>query len=97
MFNIGDIFYSSWGYDQTNVSFYQVVEKRGKTTAILREVAQEMAEAVSGMSGRVVAVKDKFLNNETHRKRFTNGRFKMSSCERAYPWDGEACYVSWYH
>ena len=29
---IGDIVYSSWGYDQTNVDFYEVVGKQGKIT-----------------------------------------------------------------
>jgi hypothetical protein len=28
---VGDIFVGSWGYDQTNVEFYQVVEKKGVT------------------------------------------------------------------
>lgn len=27
---VGDIFRASWGYDQTNVDFYQVIEVRGK-------------------------------------------------------------------
>ncbi len=33
MVQVGDIFYASWGYDQTNVDFMQVVEvsKTGKT------------------------------------------------------------------
>ena len=31
---VGDIFYSSWGYDQTNVDFYQVVKTTPKTIAL---------------------------------------------------------------
>lgn len=27
----GSIFYSSWGYDQTNIDFYQVVKATAKT------------------------------------------------------------------
>ena len=34
--HLGDIFYSSWGYDQTNIDFYQVVQLKGKHTLILR-------------------------------------------------------------
>jgi len=39
-FNItpGTIFYSSWGYEQTNVSFYQVVKLSGKASVIIREI-----------------------------------------------------------
>jgi len=36
----GDILYSSWGYDQTNVDFYQVTEVRGKHV-IVREIASQ--------------------------------------------------------
>lgn len=35
----GDIFRTCWGYDQTNVEFFEVIEVKGKF-AILREVAQ---------------------------------------------------------
>ena len=38
---VGDLFYESWGYDQTNVDFYEVVELKGKATAILREIGKE--------------------------------------------------------
>lgn len=27
---VGDLFYSSWGYDQTNIDFYQVTAVKGK-------------------------------------------------------------------
>jgi len=32
-FKVGDTFYASWGYDQTNVDFYRIVELKGKTMA----------------------------------------------------------------
>ena len=35
---IGDIFYDSWGYDQTNIDFYQVVGLRGKSSVELRAI-----------------------------------------------------------
>ncbi len=34
--HVGDIFYTSWGYDQTNIDFYQVVALRGKHTVVVR-------------------------------------------------------------
>ena len=49
---VGDIFACSWGYEQTNVDFVQVVELKGKSSAIVRgvhpKVTSERAE--SGMS-----------------------------------------------
>lgn len=49
---VGDIFYMSWGYEQTNVDFFRVKELRGKTQVVLQEVYLAMVEeeAVSGMS-----------------------------------------------
>jgi len=34
-FKVGDVFYASWGYDQTNIDFYKIVELKGKTMAKL--------------------------------------------------------------
>ncbi|HCB5058448.1 TPA: hypothetical protein M0F96_004014 [Salmonella enterica subsp. enterica serovar Paratyphi C] len=36
--SVGDIFVASWGYEQTNVSFYQVISLHGKTTVTVREI-----------------------------------------------------------
>ena len=49
---VGDVFYTSWGYEQTNVNFFQVIELRGASSALVREVslAIKEEEAVSGMS-----------------------------------------------
>lgn len=38
-YKVGDFLYSSWGYDQTNREFYQVLEV-GETSLKIREVAQ---------------------------------------------------------
>lgn len=43
--SVGDIFASCWGYEQTNVEFYEVVAKSGCFVTV-REVAQE-TEATS--------------------------------------------------
>lgn len=39
---VGDIFESSWGYEQTNVDFFQVVALAGKTSVRVREVRPMM-------------------------------------------------------
>ncbi len=39
---VGDLFYSSWGYEQTNVTFFQVIELIGKKSVRVREVVPEM-------------------------------------------------------
>ena len=40
---VGDLFYSSWGYEQTNITFFQVVELVGKKSVRVREVHPERA------------------------------------------------------
>ena len=49
---VGDIFESSWGYEQTNVDFFQVVALVGDSSVRVREVYPEIIEdnAVSSMS-----------------------------------------------
>lgn len=49
---VGDLFHSSWGYDQTNVEFYQVIALVGETSVRVREVCPKMIDEqdISGMS-----------------------------------------------
>lgn len=49
---VGDYFSMSWGYEQTNVDFFQVVALVGTSSVRIREVYPEMIaeDAVSGMS-----------------------------------------------
>jgi len=59
----GAIFYYSWGYDQTNVDYFQVVARRGHL-ATLRKIQCESvggAEGFSSMSDYVRPIKDAFF------------------------------------
>lgn len=40
----GDIFRSSWGYDQTNIDYYQCVALAGKRMMMVREICQQREE-----------------------------------------------------
>ena len=73
--NIGDIFVSSWGYEQTNIDFYEVTGKKGKSTLLLREIFQNRTYEKNGMSGKCSPIPGKYLGNEIIKKRF-NSRFK---------------------
>jgi hypothetical protein len=89
---VGDIFVSSWGYDQTNIDYYKVLNVKNKT-AILAEIGQKR-EYTGHMSGRCVPNPDvvgkKIL---TKRIMSMNGSpyFKMASYASAYPWSGSPC------
>ena len=49
---VGDLFSASWGYEQTNVDFFQVIALVGESSVRVREVYPPMIdeEAISGMS-----------------------------------------------
>jgi len=49
---VGDLFISSWGYEQTNNTFFQVVELVGSTSVRVVEVSPVPVkqDAVSGMA-----------------------------------------------
>ena len=71
--HVGDILYSSWGWEQTNIDFYQVVGLRGKHTLILRELAAASGED-SHMTGLKRPRRDVFRNDKqyTVRSKFTS-------------------------
>ena len=96
---VNDILHASWGYDQTNATFYKVL----KVTAA-RLVVQELhnIETSTGfMHGR--AVPDL---NRPARPPMTKGfkpsdwygySVRVSSYSTAFPWDGQPCDVSHTH
>lgn len=43
----GDIFYSSWGYDQTNIDFYKVKKRIGKGSAEIVPVENKIVHEQS--------------------------------------------------
>lgn len=49
---IGDVLRSSWGYDQTNVDYYQVTALKGSTQVVTRRIAGLSVSGDSGRTGR---------------------------------------------
>lgn len=99
---IGQIFVESGGYEQTNVSYYQLVKKASAHYGIFKEISQEQVEGSHGHDCcRVLAVKDDFIGNEFKAKitRNPNGSeyIRINSYSRASVWDGSSNYKSWYH
>lgn len=90
---VGDILYSSWGYDQTNIDFFQVVEKKGAQTVVIRPIASKVVETTGWCSDMVVAVKDAFIESPIYdsymTKRVSDNSVKLKSYSWAWLWDGE--------
>jgi hypothetical protein len=47
-FKVGEIFYDSWGYDQTNIDFYQIAEVKGKSVMV-QKIGQTMVAPAGDM------------------------------------------------
>lgn len=76
---VGAIFDHEWGYDQTNVDFYEVVATTPKTVKI-RKVAQVTSED-GFMSGHTVPVPGKFVGPE------------MRKTVKVSTWNGDKLYL----
>ena len=84
---IGSIVYSSWGYDQTNVDFYEVVDKPSQHFVVIRKVAKSVTEC-NGSSDRVVPVEGSYVSEGKRVKANADNSIKVGHT-RAYEWDGE--------
>lgn len=63
---VGDIFCSSWGYDQTNIDYYEVVATSAKM-ATVRAIAADCKDEPEFMTGSCVPVPGKFISEKTRR------------------------------
>ena len=98
---VGDILTGSWGWEQTNVEAYQVIDKPAKFTVVLREINVESVKDSTlshGMADHVLPVKDSFVKgSEPIKKRIGNyGNIKINSIISLSKWDGRKMYRSWY-
>jgi hypothetical protein len=58
-YKVGELLRTCWGYDQTNVEYFEVVEVRGKHV-VLREIAQETKQD-GFMAGKCVPLPGQYL------------------------------------
>lgn len=95
---IGDMFYSMWGYEQTNVDFYEVVKVTAKFVT-LREVNTVKTENKM-FTGHAAPIPGSYRNDETIRRKVLDyGReplVSITSYANAYLWDGKAKQFSTY-
>ena len=87
---VGDVMVSSWGYDQTNVDFYQVTAV-GDRTVKIREIGGKMVGG-SGGTDYVVPVPGSFAGPEMTKVVGTGGSVRIESYAWASKWDGKPQY-----
>lgn len=109
---VGDIFEMSWGYEQTNIDFFEVVALKGKTQVVIKEVALEVdkEEGISGMSRDVSfkTNKTRILDRSVFIKDNEKGMIKKVCGTKENPYlsfdyglakkyHGQKLYESWYY
>jgi hypothetical protein len=96
-FPVGTIVYSSWGWEQTNLDFYQVVGHFGRVGLEVVAIGMTQAGAHSGMSADYMPDASK-QGKETYKARQVRPDSLSSSGSdyALYRWDGKPKYCSWY-
>ncbi len=74
---IGDIFHYSWGYEQTNANYFQVVALKGQKSVVVREIAYKRIETTGFDSYKVAPCKNEFLEKSNFIKDNIVGATKM--------------------
>lgn len=85
---VGDIMVSSWGWEQTNVDFYQVVAVT-RAFVYVRQISSENT-SIGDMRGTCMPVKDSFMSDDAPARYKCNNdnAIKLASYARATKWDG---------
>lgn len=94
---VGDIYYTSYGYDQTNVNFYEVVQV-GEKSVVVREIGSETVDEDRNIT-HVVAKPGKPVRAPQRVIPSPSGGFKVDG-HYASKWGGEPVYetaIGWGH
>lgn len=96
---VGDVLTGSWGYDQTNVEAYQVVEVVGDRTVKIQKISFQALDDPSGYDSQYVKpAPGKFVGNEVLTRRASADNYvRLNDVCGLSPWDGGRMYSSWYH
>lgn len=91
--NVGDILYSSWGYDQTNINWFEVVGTPTEKMILIREIASKLLRSDGYGSDEVIPIPGKYIG-PAMKKIPTGGvgrslSVKIDNVQTAWKWDGK--------
>lgn len=93
---VGTILHYSWGWEQTNAEFWQVIARKGSTVQI-REIGHRTVAGSEGfMSCRVMPDRDKFISETVLTKRIGAYGITMKHGTASPCSDNSTHYSSWY-
>ncbi len=79
---VGHVLASTWGYEQTNWNFYEVIKLAGCHTVELRELAQSRVETTY-MQGKCAPLPGQYIGEMLRRRVGRGNRVRISSCQLA--------------
>jgi hypothetical protein len=88
---VGDIFYSQWGYDQTNLDYYQVI-KTTPTMVAIRKIEKRLTRGRGLPTEYYMPIANKFVGPPVNKKLKEHGGgayVNLNSYASAYKWDGK--------
>ena len=88
---VGSIFYSSWGYDQTNIDWYEVVGLTGKGVKV--RLIESNKEYDGSMIGSCMPRVGMYVGDSKTKQLRWMGKeiyFRVNSFSCAWLWDGNA-------
>jgi len=94
-YKVGDILYSSWGYDQTNIDFYQITALVGEKMVTIQQIGSKILECTGYESYRVTADTTKKIDEPMTKIAGKYG-IKLTSYASANTWGGEPMYKTCY-
>lgn len=92
---VGDILYTSWGYDMTGVYFYKVIERKPKSIKLARLESKKDFE-----DSTATPVDKEIADSNVDGKIFRIGKYAVCSItkyENCYYWDGTPKHFSDYN
>ena len=95
---VGDIWRCSWGYEQTNIDFYEVT--RITRCSVELTAIKHTTEQDTWGSGKAMPCPGHYCGKpKLHRLNDACGEpcVTMTSYADAYPWDGKPEYCSWWY
>ena len=93
---VGDILSSTWGYDQTNIDYYQVTRVPGPMSVEITQIAADSGPEVGFMTAYCKAAKDNFVGEPMIKRANSSNSVRIASYASASPWDGKEDRYSWY-
>jgi hypothetical protein len=97
-FVVGDVLYSSWGYDQTNVDFYQVIEVPSGKSVVIRQIGKASAPddpshgGIFNSSNHVTPDVGHFIGAPMLKRVTPYGSVHLTSYSSAGKWSGRPVY-----